>query len=165
MAISICTNVLYCPGPSTNGCSQLKHQNLRVGGYTEKVLKRINYLHARAHTGCKVRCHGTESTCIVHLSVLRRGRTDSGEKCIVLQSGPTRSLVAKFLQCSAIAGSTQISRCRGRTLQTRPWTGVCKALMPDVMVPQVHQNNRSYVSSADLPSGSLCKNLAWSAVT
>ena len=27
-------------------------------------------------------------------------------------------------------------------------------LMPDVMAPKVHQNNRSYVSSADLPSDS-----------
>ena len=123
---------------STHGCSQLKHQNLRVGGYTEKVHKRINYLHARAHPGCKVRCHWTESTCIVCSSVLCRGHPDSGEKCIVLQSGPTRSLVAKFPQCSAVTGSTQISRCRGRMLRMRPWMGVCKALMPDVMAPKVH---------------------------
>ena len=34
-------------------------------------------------------------------------------------------------------------------------------LMPDVMVPKAHRNNRSYVSSADLPSDSLHKNLAW----
>ena len=77
----------------------------------------------------------------------------------------THSLVAKFPQCSVVAGSTRISRCRGRTLQTRPRTGVCKPLMHDVMAPKVHQNNRSYVSSADLPSDSLRKNLAWWAVT
>ena len=35
----------------------------------------------------------------------------------------------------------------------------------DVMVPKVHQHNRSYVSSADLPSDSLHENLAWWAVT
>ena len=35
----------------------------------------------------------------------------------------------------------------------------------DVVGPKVHQNNRSYVSSADLPSDSLRKNLAWWAVT
>ena len=40
-----------------------------------------------------------------------------------------------------------------------------KHLMPDVVVPKVHQNNRSYVSSADLPLDSLCKNLAWCMVT
>ena len=28
--------------------------------------------------------------------MLRRGQPDSGEGCIVLQSGPTRSFVAKF---------------------------------------------------------------------
>ena len=67
-----------------------------MGGYTEKVLECINYLHARAHPGCEVRCHGTELTCIVPSSVLRQGQPDSGEKCIVLQSGLTRSLIAKF---------------------------------------------------------------------
>ena len=34
-----------------------------------------------------------------------------------------------------------------------------------VVTPKVHQNNRSYVSSANLPSDSLRKNLAWWAVT
>ena len=47
---------------SAYGHSRLKHQNLRVGGYTENVL---NYPQARAHPGCKVSCHGTKSTCIV----------------------------------------------------------------------------------------------------
>ena len=37
---------------------------------------------------------------------------------------------------------------------------VCEPLMPDVVVPKVHQNSRSYVSSADLPSD----HLAWSVV-
>ena len=32
---------------------------------------------------------------------------------------------------------------------------------PDVVAPKAHQNNCSYVSSADLPSDSLCKDLAW----
>ena len=35
---------------STHGCSQLKHQNLRVGGYTEKVLKQINYISMQGPT-------------------------------------------------------------------------------------------------------------------
>ena len=29
--------------------------------------------------------------------------------------------------------------------------GVCEPLMPNVVAPKAHQNNRSYVSSADLP--------------
>ena len=157
---------MYCIVPDKHPWALTAQAPKFGGGWLHrKVLKQINYLHTRAHPGCKVRCHGTESTCIVRSSVLRRGQSDSEEKFIVLQSGPTRSLVAKFPQCSAVTGSTQISRCRGRTLRTRPWMGVCKALMPDVMAPKVHQNNRSYVSSADLPLDSLCKNLAWRAVT
>ena len=43
-------------------------------------------------------------------------------------------------------------------------TDVCERTL-DVVVPKVHQNNHSYVRSADLPSDSLHKNLAWWAVT
>ena len=116
-----------------HGCSQLKLQNLRVGGYTENSLKWFNYPHARAHPGCEVSCHGTEWTCIVGSSGIRRHQSDTGESCIVLQSGPTRSLIAKFPQHSVITCSMRISCCRGKTLQMRPRTGVCKPLMPDVV--------------------------------
>ena len=90
---------------------------------------------------------------------------DSGESCIVLQSGPTRSLVATFPPRSVVTCSMRILCHRGRTLQTRPRTGVCEPLMPDVVSPKVHQNNCSYVSSADLPLDSLRENLACWAVT
>ena len=89
--------------------------------------------HARAHPGCEVSCHGT---CIVSSSVIHQGQPDSRESCIVLQSGPTRSHVAKFSQRSVVACSVRISCCRGRTLQTRPRTSVCEPLMPDVMLPK-----------------------------
>ena len=78
----------------------------------------------------------------------------------MLQSRPTRSLIAKFPQRLVVVCSTWISCCRERTLQTRPRTGVCEPLMPGVVVSKLHQNNRSYVSSVDLPSDSLRKNLA-----
>ena len=42
---------------------------------------------------------------------------------------------------------------------------MCELLMPDVVVSKAHQNNRSYVSSADLSLDSLGNNLAWWAVT
>ena len=47
----------YCPGQTP---IQLKHQNLRVGGYTEEVLtcKWFNYPRTRAHPGCEVICQG-----------------------------------------------------------------------------------------------------------
>ena len=97
--------------------------------------------------------------------MLPRGQPDSRESCIVLQSGPTRSLVAKFSQRSIVGYSMQISFCRGRTLRTRLRTDVCEPLTPDAMASKVHQNNRGYVSSVDLPSDSLRKNLAWWVVT
>ena len=37
---------------------------------------------------------------------------------------------------------------------------MCEPLMPDVVASKLHQNNRRYVSSVDLPSDSLRKNLA-----
>ena len=69
---------------------------------------------------------------IVASSVLHQGQPDSGESSVVLQSWPTRSLVAKFLQSSVVACSTQISCCRERMLQTRLRTGVCDAWCCDV---------------------------------
>ena len=103
---------------------------------------------------------GTTLTCIVTSSVLPRGQPNSRESCIVLQSGPTRSLVAKFSQRSVVTCSMQISCRRGRMLRTRLRTDVCKPLMPYVVASKVHQNNHSYVSSADLPLDSLRKILA-----
>ena len=38
--------------------SQLKHQKLRVGGYTKEVLEWSNYLRANAHPWCEVSCQG-----------------------------------------------------------------------------------------------------------
>ena len=86
--------------------SQLKRQNLRVGGYTENSLKWFNYPHARA----AMRLNGLASSV-----------------------RPTRSLVAKF--SAAFSRRLQYANfvLRGRTLQTRPRTGVCEPLKPDVV--------------------------------
>ena len=51
---------------------------------------------------------------------------------------------------------------QGKNAVNEAMEGVCE---PDVMVPKVHQNNYSYVSSADLPSDLLRKDLAWWAIT
>ena len=58
------------------------------------------------------------------------------------QTGPTCNLVAKFLKRSVVACSSWISCFRGRMLWTRPQTGVCEPLMPDVVAPKVHPNNQ-----------------------
>ena len=54
---------------------------------------------------------------------------------------------------------------QGKNAANEARTGVREPLTPDVVVPKAHQNNRSYVSSVDIPSDSLLKNLAWWAVT
>ena len=96
--------------------------------------------------------------------MLRHGQLDSEESCIVVQSGPTHSLSAKFPHRLVVTCSKQTSCCR-RTLRAWPWKGVCEPLMPDVVAPKAHQNNCSYLNSVNLPPDLLCKNLAWWAVT
>ena len=108
--------------------SQLKRQKLRMGSYMEEVL---NYPHARAHPGCEV----PREYRIVASSMLCQVQPDSGESCTVLQSAPTRSLIAKFPQHSVITCSTQVSCCRGRTLRTRPQAGVREPLVFSQMIP------------------------------
>ena len=66
--------------------------------------------------------------------------------------------------------SAAFSRClqhtnfvlQGKNTVNEAMEGVCE---PDVAAPKVHQNNCSYESSADLPSDSLHKDLAWWVVT
>ena len=104
--------------------SQLKPQKLRVGsGYMEEVLKWFNYPHTRAHPGCEV----AREYRIVALSMLCPVQPDSGENCTVLQSGPTRCLIAKFPQHSVVAcqyasfvlqGNNTANKATGGCVQT-----------------------------------------------
>ena len=96
---------------SGHGQSQLKRQKLRVGGYTEKVLKCFNYPRARAHSGYKVSCQGIPNrlaSCFVKASL-------TVEKAVLCCS-----LIAKFLQRSVIVCSTRISCRKRRTFRSRP---------------------------------------------
>ena len=93
--------------------SHLEHKKLGVGGYTEEVLERSNYPRASAHPARVYQ--------IVASPVLCRGQPDCGESCIVLESGPTRSLVANFPKCSSLvvckfrtAGEERCERGYGR---------------------------------------------------
>ena len=106
----------------------------------------------------------TTYSCMTLYCDLHRHLSDSRESCIMLQSGLTRSLLAKFLQHSVVACSTQILCCRGTMLQMRSRIDLCEPLMPDVVAPKAHQSNRSYVNLVDLPLDSLCKVFAWWAV-
>ena len=135
---------------NTHGHSQLKYQKLRVGSCTMEVLEWFNYTTQAPTPSAKLAARGNEPTCIVTLPMLVWAQPDGEESCIMLESGLTPSLsVAKVLQCSM-----WILFCTQRTLWMRPWTGVCKPLMP------------VFCTWANEPTfDSLHKSLAQSAVT
>ena len=70
----------------------------------------------------------------------RFARASSRPARIVLESGPTRSLVAKFPHATLAAWSMRISYCKRGTLRRRLRTGVCETLLPDIVAPEAHQN-------------------------
>ena len=125
---------------SAHGRSQLKCQNLGWAVTRRKCLNMFNYFRATAHPGYEVGSHGAESTCIVGSSVLRQGQPDSGEGCIVLQSEPTRSLVARFPQRSVVACSTRIEfrskeHCEPGHGKVMSWRPKCIRAMSSVDLP------------------------------
>ena len=68
------------PQTSAHGHSQLKHQKLMVGNYTEEVLEWSNYPHASALPGCEVSCQGVlnqpaSSLCLCFVKATRRWKT------------------------------------------------------------------------------------------
>ena len=142
---------------STHGHSQLKRQNLRVGGYTEKELKWFNYPRARVHPRCEVSCQGVPN------------RLASSLRPCFVEASPTVQkaascykvdrLVASLTSFRSVQSSLAIhlfcAAGEERCEQGHRW--VCEPLMPDVMASKAHQNNCSYVSSVDLPSDSLSK--------
>ena len=58
IVVQSCSSGYHIVPDSTHGRSQLKCQKLRVGSYTEEVLKWFNYSRTRVHPRCKVSCHG-----------------------------------------------------------------------------------------------------------
>ena len=51
-------------------------------------------------------------------------------------------------------------------MRTRLQLGVCETLLPDIMAPEVYQNDHSYVREFSRPTfSSLCKNFAWCGYT
>ena len=90
----------YCPC----GRTQLKHQKLRVGSCTEEVLEWFNYPHASAHPGWKVSCQGIPNWPASSLTLCFIKASPTVEKAVILlESGPTRNLIAKFPQRSSLA--------------------------------------------------------------
>ena len=112
----ICTVLSRASG---HGQLTAQAQKLRVGSYTEEVLK---WFCASAQPGCKV------SVCIVALPTLHRGQPDGGESCIVLESGLTRSLIAKLLQCSSLVVRELHVHDAGEELCEQGYRRVCVKL-------------------------------------
>ena len=86
---------------------------------------------------------GTELICIIASPVLHQGQLDGGESCIVLESGPTRSLVAKFTQRSSLAAR------KFRTAESckQGYGQVCANICCRMLWwPTVHQNDVDQLS-------------------
>ena len=101
-----------------------------------------NYLRASAYICTLDLCEG-------------QGKPDGRQSCIVLESESYHSLVAKLPQHSLLSLSVRVLCCRQRTLRARPRIGVRKLLMPDVMAPEAHQNDRSSLPCNVSDSGRL----------
>ena len=82
----------------------------------------------------------------------------------MLESGPTCSLVAKLPQRSSLV--VREFCAAGEEWCEQAYGHVCETLMPDVVAPEAHQSDRSYVRELSGPTfDSLLKNLARWAVT
>ena len=111
---------------------------------------------------CKVSCQGVMNRLALSLRPCFVEASPTVEKAVSCYK--VDRLVASLPSCRSVQSSLAVCEfvLQGRTLRTRPRTGVYKS---DVMELKAYQNNRSYVSSVDLLSNSLCKDLPWRAVT
>ena len=71
----------------------------------------------------------------------KRGKHGSRESCILLENGPTRSLIARASQRSSLAV------CKFRTASEehcgQGYKQCVQALLPDVVAPKTHRNSVS----------------------
>ena len=100
---------------STHGCSQLKFQNLTMGGWTEEVLEWFNF----THLGSKVSFHGVVYQ-LALLLVLRWGKPDSRES-IMLQSG---SLVVNFCSVHHLQYASLVLQAKNAVKEAMDWVCV-----------------------------------------
>jgi len=147
-----------------HGHSQLKCQNLRVGGYTKNSLKWFNYPRARAHPGCEVSCMGLNglASSVRPWFVKASPTVEKAVSCY-----KANRLIASLLSFRSVQSSLAVCEFRaageecykqgyGQRRCEQTFDAWCH-------VAEVHQNYCSYVRSVDLPS--LRKNLAWWVVT
>ena len=94
-------------------------------------------------------------------SLAKRGQHGSVESCIVLEKGPTCSLVAKAPQHLSPA-LREYRTARGEHCG-RDYDWCVQTLVPNVVAPEAHQNDCSYVHalSSNTKCESICENFAW----
>ena len=129
----------YCPGQVPMGTRSSSAKNWGWAVTRRRCFKWFNYLPAGANPSCEVSCQG----------VLNR-LASSLWPCFI-EASPT---VEKDVMC--YKADQLVALLPSFHGVYSPWTGVCEL---DVVAPKAHQINYSYVSSADLPSDSLCKDL------
>ena len=95
---------------------------------------------------------GTESTCIVASPVLRQGQPNGGEGCIVLESGPTRTLVAKLPQCLLLEVCEFRAASEEHCKRGYGWVGAKLCYRMLRRPKRIRMITAMYVSSADLLS-------------
>ena len=122
--------------------------------------RRFDYPHATAHPRCKISCQGVPIDLYCHFAhaslrpVQWWRKLYRARKWTNLQ--PRCQPSEAFVTCS-----TQISYCRQRMLQTKLQMGMYETLRPDVVAPEAHQNDGSYVHElSGLTYDLLHKNLA-----
>ena len=126
---------------SAQGHSQLKRQKLKLGGCMEEVIKWFNFPCTRAYPECEVSCQRVPNWLALLLCLCFVKASPTVEKAVSCYK--VDRLIALLPIFLGGTSGTWILCCRRKTLRTRPWIGVCNPLMPNVVVPKVHQNSRS----------------------
>ena len=99
----------------------------------------VNYPCARVHPRCEVSCQG-----VLHRRFVRAFSRPARQWRKLCHA---TKLTDSQPRCQVFAVFSRHLQYTFFMLRTRPRTGMCEHLMPDVMASKVHQNNRSYVSS------------------
>ena len=123
--------------------------NLEIVHYSCVISRLHKFAHCSWYTKWLANCSKTFRCSSIHsITVLSRASPHgcSQLKCQKLRVGGCTEEVLKWFNYPHARAHP---RCK---VGCQGVPNVCKPLMPDVVSPKVHQNNHSYVSSADLPS-------------
>ena len=98
-------------------------EKLRVGGCTEEVLEWFNYPHVGPHPSYEVRYRINLDHLLL---VLCRSQPDSGESCIVLEGGLTRSLTAKLPQHLSLTAQRVLKDAANKAMRVQNFAARCR---------------------------------------